>query len=62
MLDAFLTAFRSGISLNLASLGVSAALITDWNTDRFYDIGGESYQAVDFTVQVDVYRSATYTS
>lgn len=62
-LDAFLITFR-----NLGGLGISiSGQVTDvhiesWDTDKFYEVGGEAYQAIDFTVVAEVERTATYTA
>jgi len=58
-LDLFIAAMRAGITLGIA--GVSAALLSSWNTDRFYPIGGEDYQAVDATVTVEIDQPESYT-
>lgn len=58
-LDAFLLAYRTGITLGGI---VSEATIRTWNTDVFYEINGEPYQAVDFTVEVWTTRATTYTA
>ena len=33
-----------------------------WDTDRFYTVGGQDYQAIDFQIRVEVERAATYTA
>jgi hypothetical protein len=57
--DAFLIWYRGGISLGGL---VTQAVIESWDTDKFYEIGGEDYQAVDFVIACEVYNSTTYTS
>lgn len=61
-IDGFLTTYRSGITLALSSLGVMEAIIESWNSDAFYEINGEPYQAIDFVVLVQVARAETYTA
>lgn len=58
--DAFIATFRTGITLGLA--GVMQAVIESWNTDAFYEVQGEPYQAVDFVVAVVVAQGETYTA
>lgn len=61
--DTFISAYR-GSGPNQISLGVPgvvAALIESWETDKFYELQGEPYQAIDFVVAVEVDRPETYT-
>ena len=58
-LDNFLTAFRTGITLGG---NVQQCVIVSWDTDRFYTVNNEDYQAIDFVLSVEVERSATYTA
>ena len=60
--DAFIAAYRTGITEGLSSLGVMEVIIESWDTDKFYEVGGEGYQAIDFVVDVEVLRTATYTN
>lgn len=60
-LDAFIAAYRTGITFGLSALGVMQVVIDSWNTDAFYEVGGEPYQAIDFTVSVYVASGQTYT-
>lgn len=60
--DGFRTYYRTGITLGLSNLGVMQAIISAWNTDVFYEVGGEPYQAIDFTVNVTVATGETYTA
>lgn len=56
--DGFLTQFRKVISFG----GIDTeAVIESWDTDKFYSIGEEDYQAIDFVVKVEVYNNVTYT-
>ena len=57
--DAFLLSFRNGISLGGL---VTDAHIESWDTDKFYQVGDEGYQAVDFVISVELLRTATYTT
>lgn len=59
LLDLFLIGFRTGIGLTGL---VAQSVITSWQTDRFYTIGAEEYQCIDFVVTVELERSATYTA
>jgi len=59
-LDLFIAAMRVGITLGIA--GVSAALLDSWNSDRFYSVGGEDYQAVDASVRVEIDQPESYTA
>lgn len=59
MLDLILVALRAGITLGAL---VSQSVITTFDTDRFYTIGGEDYQAIDLVHTVELERSATYTA
>lgn len=58
-LDNFLTAWR--VNLTIGGV-VTEQHIVSWDTDKFYAVAGEDYQAIDFVVEVTVYRSATYAS
>ena len=58
-LDLFLVAFRSGITQTAL---ITEAIIKSWDTDRFYTLGGEDYQAIDFVIAVEVERAASYTA
>lgn len=57
--DLFIAQFRLGVTLAVA--GVVAAQLTTWDTGKFYDVNGSTFQAIDFTVSVEVARAATYT-
>ncbi len=59
LVDLFLVTFRTGIELGTI---VTEAIIKTWDTDRFYTVGGEDYQAIDWLVGVEVERPATYTA
>lgn len=61
-LDAFIAAFRTGITLSLSASGVMQSVISTWDTDRFYEVGGEPYQAIDFEVTVTIAQAETYTA
>lgn len=58
-LDLFLVGFRSGITLGGV---VTEAIIKSWDTDRFYTIGGEDFQAIDFVIGVELERAASYSA
>ncbi len=58
-LDLFITGFRAGITLGVA--GVVEAVIASWDTNKEQDVGGETYQLIEFAVSVEVDRAATYT-
>jgi hypothetical protein len=63
-IDAFIVAFRGsagmGIDLGLAALGVTAALIESWDSDKYYEINNEPIQLIDFVVAVFVDRPVVY--
>jgi hypothetical protein len=62
LIDAVVVAFRTGISGGLSASGVLETLIETGDADKFYDVGGETYQALDMTVTTTVGRSTTYTA
>ena len=62
LIDAIIVAFRSGIQGGLAASGVMETLIESGDADRFYDVGGEMYQALDMTLTTKVGRGTTYTA
>jgi len=62
LIDAIIVAFRTGISGGLSASGVLQTLIETGDADRFYDVGGETYQAFDMVVTTTVGRSTTYTA
>ena len=57
--DLFISQFRLGVTLAVA--GVVAAQIVSWDTGKYYNVDGSTFQAIDFTVAVEVARAATYT-
>lgn len=59
LVDNFIAQFRFGITLGVA--GVCEALISSWDTNKEQDVGGDTYQVVDFAVTVEVDRAASYT-
>jgi hypothetical protein len=58
-LDLFLTGWRTGITLSAL---VTEAIIKSWDTDRFYSVNGEDWQAIDLVIGVEVERAASYTA
>jgi hypothetical protein len=59
LMDLTLNAFRTGITLAVS--GVISAEIKAADTDKFYELGGVTYQSVDFDCLVTVGQPATYT-
>jgi hypothetical protein len=59
LLDLILVTFRTGITLGGL---VSQSVIATWQTDRYYTVGIEDYQAIDFVNTVELERSASYTA
>ena len=59
LVDLFISGFRTGITQGVA--GVVEAVIASWDTNKVQDVGGESYQLVEFLICVEVDRAATYT-
>lgn len=62
LLDAIIVAFRTGISGGLSASGVIETLIETGEIDRFYEVGGEEYQALDLVLTTTVGRPTTYTA
>ena len=56
--DAFRAAWVTGCTLG--SL-VTFSWIESWDTDRWYTIGGEDYQAIDFVAGIETEIHETYT-
>lgn len=54
--DATVAALRSGITLGLAGSGVAQSVLTEWSTDNYFDLGGETYQGLEMTIAVTIAR------
>lgn len=60
--DLLLDALRTGISYGLSGSGVAQGLLDDVDFDRFWEIGGETYQGFEGTLTVTVAAGRTYTA
>jgi hypothetical protein len=59
LLDAFIIAYRSGISLGGT---VAQTLVRSWNTDRYTEISTSKFQILELTVETTVVGGQTYTA